>query len=360
MSLISSYIEKKLGLNEPEPTHTPLNAFPLMQLSYKSFMYKEAIKIPSVKKAFHVIAGTIATFPIQVYKDGVKLDNDDPFTKLVTRPNNTMGITQMLMNTLREGIWYGRALWRVKDRNLDLYPIEWEFISQSRCAYTEENNEITLISIDGKNVHKDDVIIFEYPVIGNISESTDLLDLYKDLQDAAKNYAESPHPKGILKYLGQSKITPKEVAQYIKNWNGWRKTSSVAWLTRDMEYQTVGYSARDLQLTEAREHAATETARIFGITAASIDAKTSDSMTYSNVLESRRDLLECLMPWILLTQEVLTKHLPPYCQARFEIDTYTRDSPLTRMNTWNTAIQAGILTVDEVRQLEPLTNDLKK
>jgi hypothetical protein len=45
----------------------------------------------------------------------------------------------------------------------------------------------------------------------------------------------------------------------------------------------------------------------------------------------------------------------PYgIRVRFDIDDYVRDAPETRMATWKTALEANVLTLEEVRSAEPL------
>src|SRR4029077_5622927 len=73
-----------------------------------------------------------------------------------------------------------------------------------------------------------------------------------------------------------------------------------------VDYQTFGWNAAELQLTEAREYAALEVARIFGLPARAVDATTGDSMTYANVVESRRDTLDALRPWMAPVEQTLS------------------------------------------------------
>lgn len=87
-------------------------------------------------------------------------------------------------------------------------------------------------------------------------------------------------------------------------------------------------------------------------------------MTYANVTEARRDLVEALRPWMSVVEETISLDdrssrprgviLPAGIVARFDVSAYTRDDPQTRMTTWGTALTNGVLTLDEVRANEPL------
>src|SRR4029077_19176938 len=91
---------------------------------------------------------------------------------------------------------------------------------------------------------------------------------------------------------------------------------------------------------------------------------TGDSMTYANVVESRRDTLDALRPWMAPVEQTLSLNdrasrpqglVVPYgIRVRLDIDDYVRDTPATRMDTWDKALSAGVLSLEEVRSAEPL------
>ena len=153
----------------------------------------------------------------------------------------------------------------------------------------------------------------------------------------------------------------------LASWETAREQRGIGYLNDVVDYETVeGYSARELQLVEAREHAALEVARMLALPAFALDAnQPGSSMTYGNVVDRRRDLLEALRPWMGVVEGTLSLDdrrgttsgliLPRGQSVKFDADAYTRDDPKTRMETWKVALDAKVLTVDEVRAAEPMT-----
>jgi phage portal protein BeeE len=128
----------------------------------------------------------------------------------------------------------------------------------------------------------------------------------------------------------------------------------------------VGYSAKDLQLTEAREHAALEVARLLQLPAFAVDAKGGDSMTYANIVDRRKDLVESLRPWTTVLTQTMSMDvrldgapprgllLPRGVRAEFDAAEYLRDDANTRMGVWAQGLDKGILQLDDVIDQEPL------
>ena len=107
---------------------------------------------------------------------------------------------------------------------------------------------------------------------------------------------------------------------------------------------------------------------MFALPAFALDASPAgSSLTYGNVVDRRRDLVEALRPWMSVITDALSLDdrrgrtsgtvLPRGVTAGFDADAYTRDDPQTRMATWSAALSAGVLTVEEARANEPLTRN---
>jgi HK97 family phage portal protein len=145
-----------------------------------------------------------------------------------------------------------------------------------------------------------------------------------------------------------------EIDQLVDDYVRSRQRTGVGFL-QSADLETYGWSARELQLVEGRQHLATELARMVGLPADAIDAPSGDAMTYANRVERRRELVEALRPWLTvieqtLSQDIVTRHGQA---VRFDVDPYIRDDPATRAVIWGQLVGAGILTVDEVRAIEP-------
>ena len=328
--------------------------------------------IPSVRKAVHTIAGTLATFELLPYNAAGEVLEATGDRAWLTQPEARRTRHATIYRTVSDLIWHDRSVWRVTDTTAWGVPVAFERVHPNRIQTIADPLDPDLVKtwiIDAQETSEDRLVIFDGAGIGGLARyGYDLLTIYGQLQAAAGRYARAPQPYAILKNKGLE-LTKEEVDQLLDAWDRARENRGTGYLNAVVDYETVqGYSARELQLVEAREHAALEVARLFGLPAFALDAnQPGSSMTYGNVVDRRRDLLESLRPWMSVIEQTLSiddrrgrisgRYLPHGTVARFNADAYVRDAPEDRMQTWATALTAGVLTVDEVRAAEPLTRN---
>ena len=325
------------------------------------------MSIPAVRRAMHVIAGTISTFGLAAWRDGSRVpaaDLSGASLTWVTQPDPVKTLTTTLAGTIQDAVWRDRSYWYVLDKYVSGYPSELRRIQPGRVNAIEDPYDPDIIrQIQIQGVGRDDtdlpldrVVVFNWAGVGGLRRwGFEMLDLYLALQTAAGRYAAAPHPKAILKNHGAD-LADEEIEVLLARWEAARDTRSVGYLNDVVDYETFGWNASELQLTEAREHAALEVARLFGLPAWALDASGGDSMTYSNVTDRRSDLLEALRPWMTPVEQTLSMILPRGTTVTFDATAYTRDSPEARMRTWQLARAANVLSEEEIRRVEPLAD----
>jgi hypothetical protein len=319
-----------------------------------------ALSIPAVRKALHVLVGTISTFDLQLWRGPSVI----PGPAWLTQPENRRTLPSTLAYTIQDGIWFDHAHWEVIDSYVDTtrpvtewFPSKFAYVSAERCLPVHDPNDVDAAStylVDGARRAR--MINFDFHGLGGLRlHGTPMLALYEQLMAAAARYAESPMPSIYLRNTGADLDQP-EIDALLDSWDSARVRRATAYLNSVLQAETLGWSAKDLQLTEAREHAATEIARLFGLPAFALDAPESDSMTYGNVTDKRRDVAEALRPWLSVVEAALSTNdvVPRGQRVEFAVDAYIRDDPKTRMETWAAATAAGVLTVEEIRAAEPL------
>ena len=273
-----------------------------------------------------------------------------------------------MTKTIQDVIWRDRSVWRITDRTVsNLLHAAIERIHPSRIDTISDPRDDELVNtwlIDGTPANPHNLIVFDGAGMGGLQRyGFELLTLYGELQAAAGRYAKAPHPHAILKNHGAD-LNNDEITALLDEWEKARYTRSVGYLNDVVDYETHGWNARELQLTEAREHAAVEVARLFGLPAKSLDAKTGDSMTYGNVVEWRRAEVDAIRPWMEVFEQTVSMNsrsgrtagvvVPRGIHILLDVADYLREPIETRMTTWATALAAQILTLDEVRSHEPL------
>jgi hypothetical protein len=326
-----------------------------------------ALSIPAVRKARHVIVGTPSTWQLAAWQGDTRLAAGDPRASWLAQPSRTRTLSWLIAKTLDDALWHDRCVWDVT-RDIAGAPRYFERVHPSRISTIPEPHDPDTVAawiIDGDVVtDMSRFLVFDFGGIGGLRRyGFHLLTLYADLQAAAGNYARAPHPKAILKNAGPD-LTDDEIDDLLADWEANRNVSSVGYLNDTMSYDTVGWNPEEMQLVQAREHAALEVARLFGLPAKAVDAKSGDSMTYGNIVDYRRDVLEALRPWMTPFTQTLSLDdrtgtprgvlLPRGVRVEFDVDSYVRDNPGDRMTTWSTGLASGALTLEEVRANEPL------
>ena len=140
--------------------------------------------------------------------------------------------------------------------------------------------------------------------------------------------------------------------QWMQHYGGINHAPPV--LNETTKIKEISHNARDSQLIEARTFSLTEIANILGLPGYYLGAPNS-SRTYSNVSEENLQLVRwSLMPWISRIEQKLTDYLPRGQYAKFNLDALLRPDTKSRYDAHKVALDAGFLTVDEVREIEDL------
>lgn len=330
-----------------------------------------AMSIPAMRRAHHQICGLPAGWPLYATQGTARLASTDPRSSWLRQPDPTRTRSWLISKTLDDAMWHDRSVWSF-ERNIATQPVKFARVHPDRYSTIDEPGDPDTVAawiVDGVMLSpaefRNRFIAFEWGGIGGLRRyGSALLSLYADLQAAAGNYARAPHPKAILKNAGPD-LDDDEIDELLEDWEAARATRSVGYLNKSMDYQSHGWNAKDLQLVEAREHAALEVARLTGLPAAAVDAATG-SMTYGNVVEYRKDLREALRPWTnpivdTLSMDDRTAGVPrglilPYgISAGFDDDAYLRDDPKTRMETWEIGLRTGVVDLADAQAQEPLS-----
>lgn len=133
----------------------------------------------------------------------------------------------------------------------------------------------------------------------------------------------------------------------------------VAVLGSGLTYKQCYLTPAELQLLDVRKVNVISVARIFGIPARlMLTSGDGDSKTYANMeQESILFVRHTLMPYMREIEAALSELLTD--DVRFNVDGFLRPDTTTRYAAHKVAIEAGFLTIDEVRAIEGL-NPLPK
>lgn len=122
--------------------------------------------------------------------------------------------------------------------------------------------------------------------------------------------------------------------------------------------EKLSFTPTDLEFLEGRRFTVAEMALMFGFDPSYLGAAMASSgatQTYANVQDRNADLVRYTYgPWATMLEEAFTELLPVGQAAQFNADALLRLTTAQRWESYKTAIEAGWLTPDEVREREGL------
>jgi HK97 family phage portal protein len=176
-----------------------------------------------------------------------------------------------------------------------------------------------------------------------------------DLRDYAGNWFTSAGvPTGVLKT--NSMINKAEADEVTANWHNKQQNRQVAVLGNGFDYQQIALSPKDALFTEVQDQQIQAVARLFGIPARLLLTTVSGgSDTYSNLQDENQVFYRhTLMAYTDAITDALSNCLPRDNRVEFDFEHLFKADVAARYNYYKVAIDAGILTAEEVRTKEGL------
>jgi HK97 family phage portal protein len=169
-------------------------------------------------------------------------------------------------------------------------------------------------------------------------------------------------PGGILSTsvsLGHDSIQSLRAA-WAAGHQGRGNKHRVAILDNDLRWQSIGVSPQDSQLIESQKFSVVEIARVFRVPLNLV--MDYERSTYSNVTEQNRSfLIHTLQPWLTRIEQAMMKTLLTQAEKEkyfieFLTQDFLRSDTKNRYEAYKIGIEAGFLTIDEVRQTENMNS----
>lgn len=142
-------------------------------------------------------------------------------------------------------------------------------------------------------------------------------------------------------------------AKWMTSHGGDRR--SIAVLNAFTKFVPLNLSPVDAALGEVKRLSVADVAMAFALDPEILGTSLSNSATYKNAQEywsRHRDF--GLSPWLAAVQDSLTPLLPGNAGVAVDLDRFSNPEPMQRFQGYQVAIDAGVLTVDECRELEGL------
>ena len=328
----------------------------------------EAPTIPAVHRSLSIITTAVMQLSLDVERWGERLPNKD-MPAIIRRPNLEMTrsefLEQLTMSLAATGNGYllkervgadTNQLVVLNPHEVQVYRDERERLRygyRDRTYTPADLEHIKLLSMPGSLYG-----------IGPIQAAQGTMQTARDMRDYSAAWFDTGTPSGVLS--SDDKLTAEEAQTYRRFWNGLdadgkplsdlENPSRVKVLGRGLRYNPITLSPKDALWIDAQSFTTLEIARIFGVAwSLLLTAIDGNSMTYSNVEQEWLGFVRFgLMAYLRRIEEALTSLTPHGQTVRFNVEALLRSDTKTRYDAHATALSAGFLTVNEVREIENL------
>lgn len=344
---------------------------PVMDSTISNFIYApnpfvsraEAMAVPTVARARNLIAGTISTLPLHLYRKSTGEELGSP--RWLEQPDYRQPRSVTLSATVDALFHFGVAYWEVTEiyEGIDGRPSAFAFVNNDRVSFNlnQNNTEVENYLVDGvarPNFGVGSLVTFQGINEGILNNGGRTIRAALDLEKAAAIAAATPIPSGYISSSGPD-LPPDQITGLLSQWKLARQQRSTAFLSASLQYHATSFSPKDMMYSEAAQHLSTQLARLCNIPAYMVSSEMNNSMTYSNVMDERRQFVDMtLKPLYAAIEDRLSMNDITNSQnyVRFSIDeTYLRSDALTRLAILEKMLALNLITVEQARGMEDLT-----
>lgn len=320
----------------------------------------EAMTVPAVARARNIVAGTLASLPLELYNSR---DEEIAKPRWMRQPDPNSAYGTMMAWTIDDLIFNGTAYWQIIEvYKEDGRPSAFRYINSTRVTpeYNDNSTMVDSYRVDNTRVPNNglgSLITFQALDEGVLKRGAATIKTAIALEQAAKRSADEPVPNGVLKNTGMD-LPEDQVMNLLARFKAARNTRATAYMTSNLEYQPMQFDNTQLQLVESRKAMQTMIAQMMNVPAYLLDAETGGSLTYNNAEGQKRYLVDFSLRNIITVLEnrlsmdditITGQHV------RFDLDDFLRGNPTERAAFYRDVVPLGILTVDEAREMEDLS-----
>jgi HK97 family phage portal protein len=321
-----------------------------------------AMQVPTVARCRNLIAGVIASLDLGLYNKTTGKELGKP--RWLEQPDVRQPRSVTMAWTIDSLIFYNLAYWRITEQYADDgRPSRFEWVANNRVTFTTNKfgTEIEQYYIDGIAVPMESIVTFQGLNGGGVLQTgARTIQASLDLEKAAAVSAATPMPTGYIKNTGAD-LPESQISGLLAAWKSSRMNRSTAYLTSTLSYETTGFSPKDMTYNESLQFLSTQVARLMGVPAWMVSADMNNSMTYQNILDSRKEFLAyTLQPYVSAVENRLSMNDITNSQnvVRFAVDdTFLRADAMERLNVIEKMLNLGLIDIDQAKEMEDLTPD---
>lgn len=382
MGLLATILGERQSLENPAVPLTGDNLFGGVQTNAGTRINEEtALTISPVWRAVSAIASELATKPIHIFRripDGKERFDEHPVGRILReRPNPAMAPALFRETIQQHVLLWGNGFAEIErdagNRPVRLWPITpdrvsvFKFDEPQGTARVEKFYVVTGLDGSMTALGLDDVLhipgLSWNGLVGRsvVSFARESLGLTKAAEEFGQYYfGQGSKASGVLTAPQGLKLNDGTIRQLREQWaevyEGVRNAHRTVILPGGMTWQQVSIPPNDAQFLETRRFQVDEVARWFGVPPHKLYQL--ERATFSNIEHSEQQFdNDTILPWAVKWEQALNMRLFPESQrgrvfVEFLMDGVLRADTATRGQFYQTMINLGVLSINEVRALE--------
>lgn len=334
-------------LTTATPTHAGMTVTP-----------DQALRLSAVWSCVRLLADTVSTMPVDVYRDGKNIATPPLLVQPAAGQHRHDWLYQVMVSLLLRGNAYGIITAR---SGATLLPAQVELANPDQVQ-VDRRDGVTSYRIGATSYDAEDVWhVRAYPVPGlpvglsPVEYSRQAIGLGLAAEKfGAQFFGDGATPAGVLST--DQRLDSTQAETVAARWHGLHRDSrKIAVLTGGLKFTPITIAPEESQFIETQRFTVSQIARVFGVPPEMVGSDSGGSLTYSNVESRALDFLRyCVQPWLVRLETSLSTLLPRQQTVKFNAGGLLRATTKERYEAHKVALDAGFLTVDEVRALEDL------
>jgi len=280
---------------------------------------------------------------------------------LLSQPDPSTTWTATLAGTVDDLLFFGRAYWRVLERDPEGFPRRARWTPyrdvtpnvRSTGGSYAQLVDYTIAGVEGR-VPVEDVLRFDGATPAILETGAQVFAQALELEAAALKFSKVELAAGVITNEG-SELGPTEAQEFLDNFAANRAKYGLAFL-QNASYERADLNPGDLALLEARHNVATQVSRLFGVSVAMIGASPSghsSAMVYANLAQQNSLLIStACAPHIYAIEDTLSTLATPTGQAvSLDVQQFLRADPQASADYVIALEGAGIIDRVEARAM---------
>jgi hypothetical protein len=322
----------------------------------------QALSVPAVRRGRNMICA-ISTLPLEAVNEDNRIQRRPLFAQLDSHTANCVVLAQTIEDLFFDAV----AWWRVVGFDAEGYPSRIRRYDVGTVSLQPPDDYQAgllpsgmategVVWMEGHAVPFSEVIRFDSPNPGLLTDDPDVVRRAIALGQAAALYANSPRRRGYFRPVeGVDPAKDEAIRQILTDWHTASQERVDGYVPAALEYNAIQDSTpAELQLVQMQQQVVLDLANMLGIDPEDLGANTT-SRTYQNATDRRRDRInETLAPYMsAITDRLGMPDVTPEGQrVRFRLDDYLKADPKTRAEVQQIYHNMGATDAVEIREEE--------